>query len=603
MWGNLSGTRLKNGPELYWTVRHSLSEQVNRDWKLTTWNPYYIQMEYAEFATVCDRLAATDADLEQVQILADWLTETGADSLPLVVAMVRGTVFEPWETAELGVSSNLTVEAIDTATGVGAERIEDRWSETGDLGDAGAWAVEHETQQSLFSEPLTLERVYETLRDIADFDGEGSQNRRISEIAGLIADADPDEARYVVRTALGHMRLGVGDGTMRDAVAAAFLDGSEVASDAVERAHQVTNDYGLVATTARDDGQDGLANLDVELFRPVQMMLAKKADGLADGIDDVADETDDAHLEYKYDGVRVQIHVDGNDIRVYTRRLEDVTAQFPDVVEAVAEHVTADRCLLDGELVGYDPETGDPIPFQEFSRRIKRKYDIREMVERIPVTLYLFDILGHDGDSLFETSLRDRLDRLDTAFEPSEAVIERATHRQFETEASATDFYQEALAAGHEGVMLKNLAATYQPGERVGYMMKVKPVMEPLDLVVTRAQWSEGRRSDYLGRLFLGCRDGDGEFAEIGRLSTGYTDDELAALTDELTELIVSEDGRTVALRPEVVLEVEYEEIQQSPEYGSGYALRFPRFLDVRDDLSPADVDTIERVERLYDEQ
>ncbi|SDG31167.1 ATP-dependent DNA ligase [Halorientalis regularis] len=560
-------------------------------------------MEYAEFATVCDRLAATDADLEQVQILADWLTETDSDTLTLVVGMVRGKVFEPWETAELGVSSSLTVEAIDTATGVGTDQIETVWSETGDLGDAAAWAVEHETQQSLFSEPLTLQRVYETLRDLADFTGEGSQDRRVSEVAGLIADAKPDEARYVVRTALGHMRLGVGDGTMRDAVASAFLDGSEAASDAVERAHQVTNDYGLVATTARDDGRDGLADLDVELFRPVQMMLAKKAEGLTDGIDDVAEEADDAHMEYKYDGARVQIHVDGDEIRVYTRRLEDITMQFPDVVEAVAEHVTADRCLLDGELVGYDPETGNPIPFQEFSRRIKRKYDIAEMVEQIPVTLYLFDILSHEDDSLFEISLRDRLARLDSAFEPSEGVIERAAHREFDTEGTANDFYQEALTAGHEGVMLKNLAATYQPGERVGYMMKVKPVMEPLDLVVTRAQWSEGRRSDYLGRLFLGCRDTDGEFIEIGRLSTGYTDEELAALTDELTDLTVSEDGRMVDLRPEVVLEVEYEEIQQSPEYGSGYALRFPRFLDVRDDLSPTDVDSIERVESLYEDQ
>ncbi|RXK47996.1 ATP-dependent DNA ligase [Halorientalis pallida] len=560
-------------------------------------------MEYAEFATFCDRLAATDADLEQVRILADWLTETDADTVPLVVATVRGKVFEPWETAEIGVSSGLTVDAIDTATGVGVDRIERVWSETGDLGDAAAWAVEHETQQSLFSEPLTLERVYETLRELAEFDGEGSQDRRVGEVAGLIADSDPDEARYVVRTALGHMRLGVGDGTMRDAVAAAFLDGSGAASEAVERAHQVTNDYGLVATTARDDGRDGLAALDVELFRPVQTMLAKKAEGLGDGIDDVADEADDVHLEYKYDGARVQIHVDGDDIRVYTRRLEDVTPQFPDVVEAVSEHVTAKRCLLDGELVGYEPETGDPIPFQEFSRRIKRKYDIAEMVERIPVTLYLFDVLSHDGDSLFETPLRDRLDRLDRAFEPDAGVIERATHRARETDTSANDFYQDALAAGHEGVMLKNLAAMYQPGERVGYMVKVKPVMEPLDLVVTRAQWSEGRRSDYLGRLFLGCRDRDGEFAEIGRLSTGYTDEELAALTDKLTALIVSEDGRMVDLRPEVVLEVEYEAIQQSPEYGSGYALRFPRFLDVRDDLSPADVDTIERVETLFEDQ
>jgi DNA ligase-1 len=563
-------------------------------------------MEYADAVDVYRRLETTDADLEKVDVLAECLASVDRETLSLVVGTVRGTVFEPWESSELGISSSLTVEAISTATGKSPDRIEAVWRDEGDLGDAAAWAVANRTQQSLFSESLTLERVVETLRSLADLTGEGSQRRRVDEVAGLLSDADPAEARYLVRTTLGHMRLGVGDGTVRDAVAAAFLDGSDEAAAAVERAHQVTNDYRLVAETARDEGRAGLESLDVELFRPVQVMLAKKAAGLEAGIEDVAADPGAVRLEYKYDGARIQIHKDGSDVRVYTRRLEDVTEQFPDVVSTVRARVTADRCLLDGEMVGYDPDTDEPVPFQEFSRRIKRKYDVDTLAEEIPVRVFLFDVLSHEGDALFDAPLDERLERLETAFDPDPGVVERAEARSLAglALADARSFYQDALTAGHEGVMLKNLDATYQPGERVGYVMKVKPVMEPLDLVVTRAQWSEGRRSDYLGRLYLGCRAADGDgFVELGRLSTGYTDEELAALTDRLRECVVAEDGRMVDLRPEVVLQVEYEEIQQSPEYSSGYALRFPRFLDVRDDLSPADVDSLTRVERLYDDQ
>ena len=559
-------------------------------------------MEYADAVAVYRELDATDADLEKIETLAEALEATDDDDLGPLVGTIRGKVFEPWVDADLGVSSSLTAEAIETATGVSAEEIESVWRESGDLGDAAAWAVDHATQQSLFSEPLTLKRVHDDLRELADYEGAGSQDRRVDEVAGLLSDADPEEARYLVRTALGHMRLGVGDGTTREAIAAAFLDGGDEAAAAVERAHQVTNDLRLVARTARDEGRAGLDDLGVELFRPVQMMLAKKAEGLEDGVESVADDPESVRAEYKYDGARVQVHVDGDRVEVYTRRLETVTEQFPDVVAAVREHVTAERCLLDGELVGYD-DAGEPVPFQDFSRRIKRKYDVEELVEEIPVVLHLFDALSHEGESLFDRSLSSRLSHLEDAFTPAEDAVERATGHRFEDLASMRSFYQSALDAGHEGVMLKNLEATYQPGNRVGYVMKAKPVMEPLDLVVTRAQWSEGRRSDYLGRLFLGCRDPDGGFAEVGRLSTGYTDEELAALTDRLTDHAVAEDGRMVDVDPAVVLEVEYEEIQASPEYSSGYALRFPRFLDVREDLAPADADSLERVERLYERQ
>lgn len=631
-----------------------------------------VSMEYGDLVEVYRDLETTDSTLQKTASLARAFAAADADTLPSVVLLVRGSAFAAWQSADLGVSSNLTLRAVAKATGVDADRIEAEWRDTGDLGDAAAWAVANQRQQTLFGQSLTVESVLETLREIAGYEGDGSEERRIDAVAGLVSAADPEAARYVVRTVLGHLRLGVGEGTVRDAIAEAFLDGSQAAVEAVERAHQVTTDFRVVAETARDEGIEGLQELDVEVGRPVKVMLASKAEGLAAGVRDVADDPAAAIAEYKFDGVRVQIHVDGDEVRVFTRRLEDVTDQFPEVVAAVREGVTVDRCVLDGEAVGYDPETGEPVAFQEFSRRIKRKYDVAELAAEIPATVHLFDALVVGPETLFDEPLSARLDRLEAVVSPIEGDIERATSLRLaaaadgdsppdqstagtaeaadvddgdgdaegesESEGDGADcdgdgeagadgagvggaegvapgptdaqlrslraFYEEALAAGHEGVMMKNLAATYQPGRRVGYVTKVKPAMEPLDLVVTRAQWSEGRRSDFLGRLYLACRDADADrFREVGRLSTGYTDEELRALTERLEPLIVAEDGRAVDLRPAIVLEVEYEEIQRSSEYGSGFALRFPRFLRVRDDLDPTEADTTERVAALYDDQ
>lgn len=578
-------------------------------------------MNYGALVDAYERLEATASTDEKTAVLAELFASTDPELLPVVVTLCRGAAFPAWDSTTLGLSSSLTLEAIAKATGVDDDRIEATWRETGDLGDAAAAATGDAPQQTLVPNDLDVRTVHETLSELATYEGEGSQGRKIDAVARLLSDADPREARYVVRTVLGHLRVGVGDGTIRDAIAAAYLGGSFDAdagtvtvpsddADAVERAYQMTNDYRVVAETARDAGREGLAELDLELFRPVDVMLAEKAESLESGLDAAAPDRDDVLLEYKYDGIRIQIHGDGDEVRLFTRRLEEVTEQFPDVVAAVERAVTADRFVLEAELVAHDPETGESLPFQELSKRVKRETEIERLTREIPVTTYCFDAIHVDGETLLDAPLRERLDRLDGAFEPTED-LQRARYLDPEDHAAdldvAREFYEDALAAGFEGIMVKNLAASYQPGRRVGQMMKVKPVMEPLDLVVTRAEWSEGRRSDYLGRLFLACRDPDREgpdrFREVGRLATGYTDEELAELTELLEPLVRTTDGRMVELDPEVILEIEYEEIQSSPTYDSGFALRFPRFLRRRDDLGLDDVDPIDRVENLFESQ
>jgi DNA ligase-1 len=572
-------------------------------------------MNYAALVEMYENLAATQATHELTGIVADALASADAAHLPLVVKLVRGDPFAAWKPDELGLSSNLTKRAIARATGQDEDAIEDRWRDTGDLGSAAEWAVTHQRQQTLVSEDLTVRRVHDTLQEIATYEGDGSQGKRIDALAGLVSDADPAEAKYVVRTVLGHLRLGVAEGTIRDAIAVAFLadreeDDFEPAVSAVERGFQVTNDYRVVAETARDEGLDGLAYLDVELFRPLRVMLASKAEDLEDALETVTDGEDRASdaeaalLEYKLDGFRVQLHRREEETAVFTRRQEDVTHQFPEVVEWVDATVDAESTILEGEVLAEDPTTGEPLPFQELSRRIKRKYDVERLREEVPVSVHLFDLLYLDGESFLDRPLRERRDALEDILDPRPGEFDLVEQHLAARVEDAAPFYEDALAAGHEGLMAKNLGATYQPGRRVGYMVKVKPTMEPLDLTILRAKWSEGRRRNRLGRLFLGCRDPESaKFRDVGRLSTGFTDEELAEITERLEPTIRDEDGRDVVFEPTQVIEVVYEEIQESPEYESGYALRFPRFEGFRDDLGLSDVDTVERVEKLFETQ
>ena len=560
-------------------------------------------MEYSVLVERYEALDATDADTALIEEVADTLSAAEPETLETIVTLLQGRAFVAWDDRDLGVSSSLTRTAIAKATGHEEAQIEDWWRETGDLGSAAARAVENDRQASLFGQTLTVERVQETLEAVAGYEGAGSQERKVDAIAGLLSDADPATAKYVVRTVLGHLRIGVGEGVIRDAIAAAFLSGSKEDIAAVEWAYQVTNNYRVVADTARTAGREGLAALEVSVGRPIDVMLAEKAESIKDAIDRVAEEPAAVLGEYKYDGVRAQVHVDGDEVQVFTRRLTDVTEQFPDVVEAVAASVDADQAILEGEIVASHPETGEMVPFQTLSKRIKRTHDVAAAVESIPVTLYLFDAI-YVGESLLAAPLEERLEALDAVVAEQPGEIEHAANRHSGERAALAGFYEEALEAGQEGIMVKNREASYQPGSRVGYMMKVKPTLETLDLVVVRATYSEGRRSNNLGRLYLACREPEiGEFREIGRLSTGFTDEELATVTERLEPLIVETDGRDVTLDPEVVLEVEFEELQTSPEYDSGYALRFPRFVGFREDLSPADADTLDRVESLYESQ
>ncbi|MFD1595140.1 ATP-dependent DNA ligase, partial [Haloplanus litoreus] len=415
-----------------------------------------------------------------------------------------------------------------------------------------------------------------------------SQDRKVDALFGLFNRATPVAARYLARIVLSEMRIGVGEGTIRDAVAEAF----DVPVDAVERALQVTNDYGAVAVRARDDGAGGLDDFDLSVGRPVRAMLAQTGTAV-----DAVEAWDAVAVETKYDGARVQVHHDpSGETAVFSRNMAEVTDALPELVEFVEAAVDV-PIILDGEALAVD-EVGDPLPFQEVLRRFRRKHDVARMREEVAVELRAFDCLHVDGTDLLDAPLRDRRARLTDALETAVSPLLLS-----DDPAEIADHEAAALDAGHEGIMLKNPDSTYTPGKRGRNWLKRKPDVETLDLVVTGAEWGEGRRANHLGTFLLSARveGGPDDFATIGKVATGITDERLAELSDRLEPLIRRQDGTEVDIEPSVVFEVGYEEIQASPTYGSGYALRFPRFVAVREDKAPADADSLARIERLAD--
>ena len=556
-------------------------------------------MEFSKIAEAFEKLDQTQKTLEKTDILAELFEESG-EQLPQVVLLCTGTPFPAWKDLDLGVSSKTLVKIISKATGRSEDEVEKEWKEQGDLGLAAETMVEKKTQQRLMTQEITVEKAFDRMQKVAEMESEGlnssvNQDKKQKELADLISSSEPREAKYLARIIINNLRLGVGEGTIRDALSEAFFDGEHV--EQIQQAYDFSNDFAEVAK-ACTEGLEALNSLELELYRPVKSMLAKNVDTIEEGFEEVGRP---ASINYKYDGMRAQIHVKDGEVTVFTRRLDDVTEQFPDVVEAVEENIESENCILDTEVVGYDPEDGGMIPFQKLSKRIKRKYDIQKLKQEIPVEVRPFDLIYLD-EPILKRPYSERWKKLKSIVNEEEKELRLVDYAQTSEEEKVGEMQQKSLSEGHEGIMMKNMEAEYKPGNRVGYMVKLKPVMETLDLAIVGAKWSEGRRSDWLGRLFLGCYDEENdEYLEVGKMATGLTDEQFKEITEKLKPLITNEDGRKVDVRPEVIVEVEYEEIQESPTYSSGYALRFPRMKQFREDKEQAD--SLEKVKGLYENQ
>ena len=384
---------------------------------------------------------------------------------------------------------------------------------------------------------------------------------------------------------LEEMRIGVGEGVVKDALAKAF----RIAPEIIEHAHQALNDLGQVALLAKTD-PTGLSDVHITIFRPVKMMLAQQG-----SISHMVETHGKLAAENKYDGSRFQFHKADGKCAIYSRRLEDMTASLPDVVEMLNKATTHD-VIIDGEVIAI--MNGKPMPFQTVLRRIRRKHDVGNATDAVTLLPRVFDILAADGETLIDmpfTRRREILESMLTDYIAPQIVSDSV--EELET------FYHESLDRGNEGMMLKVLDSPYLPGNRGKYWIKIKPEVDTIDLVVTGAEWGEGKRAKMFGSFLLACQDENGDLLEISRVATGIDDPMLSTLYGLFKEKIIAEKGKTVSFEPDIVFEVGYAELQKSTNYAAGYALRFPRFVRLRDDKDVSEIETMESLTRRYSMQ
>ncbi|MBU0530788.1 MAG: ATP-dependent DNA ligase [Candidatus Aenigmatarchaeota archaeon] len=567
-------------------------------------------MDYSILVDLYESLEKTSGRLKKVELIAEVLKKTKPELLPIVTRLVQGKVFSTQSENEIGIAAQLTVKIISLSTGFPPGKVVEKFKELGDYGLVVEEFVKKKRQATLFKKKLTVEKVFENLEKLAHIEGKGSQEKKFHLVSELVHSADPKAAKYIIRTTLGDIRIGVAQGVIRDSISRAFFpdaEGDELKDvvKIVERAWFLRPDYGEIAQIAKEKGLAGMKRIKLKIGMPYHVLLSEKSPSLEEALKTF----EKVALEWKYDGARISIHKKGDKINLFTRRMENVTKQFPDVVNLVIKSVKSDSCVIEGEMLGMDSKANKSMPFQFLSQRIRRKYDIEKLAEKIPVQVNLFDIVLLDDEMLFDVPLKERYKKLLQIIKIIPGKFQIAKQLITNDLKKAEAFYKDALENNQEGVMVKNLDAFYQPGRRVGYWLKVKPIMETLDLAVIGATWGMGKRTGWLGSLILGCRDPDSdEFLECGMLGTGIKEKGEGTTFEELTEMlrpyIISESGSSLKISPKIIIEVAYEEIQKSPTYTSGYALRFPRLIRLRTaDKGPEDADDLTRLISLYKKQ
>ncbi|MEG9194051.1 MAG: ATP-dependent DNA ligase [Candidatus Methanoglobus sp.] len=548
-------------------------------------------MLFREFAEFCETIERISSTLELTDKISNFIKGLEDDDLYNVILFLIGRVYPTWDERELGVGVGLLYEVLENVGGIKKEKIEEMVRELGDLGLASERIVKGRIMITLEAEELTIKRVREIFDEISSLIGEGSRKRKVLLLTGLYGLATPLEAKYLTRLIMNEMRLGVGEGIVRDAIAKAF----GVDEELVERAYMVTSDLGKVAVIAKNSGKKGLEEIKIRLHTPVRMMLAQ----VAESFEDAVSEMGEVAVEWKFDGSRVQIHWGDGELKIYSRRLENVTKALPEIAEEIKKNVK-EGVILDGEVIAV--KDGRPMPFQHVLRRFRRKHGVSRMVEKIPLQFYAFDIL-YCNEEIVDKPLAERRRILESVISESER-IKIASQVRTRNKEDIEKIFNDAINAGHEGVMLKNPNSPYVPGKRGKHWLKLKYVMETLDLVVVGGEWGEGKRSHLISSYELACIDETtGNLLRVGRVATGFTDEDLEELTELFKQIIVTHEGKNVKFVPKYVFEVAYQEIQKSPKYESGYALRFPRFIRLRDDKDVSEADSIKRLKDLYNLQ
>lgn len=550
---------------------------------------------FKALAHLCEELEATTKRLRMTSLVADFLRDLEAEEVKPAVSMILGRPFPKRSQQTLDVSWATLTGIIRRITKANWKVFMEAFGETGDVGSATKTLFESskiDKQSTLFQRKLTILEIKRGFEAIAQPAGSGSREKKERLTEALLSLASPLEAKYLVKIFIGEMRTGFYEGLMEQAVSKAF----QISLETVQKASMTMGDVGDVAAIAKNQGKEGLLKIEFKVFRPVGLMLAQTASDVAEALKEHGGET---AFEHKLDGARVQIHKRENDVRIFSRRLTDVTSSLPEIVQMVRKNVKAEKAILEGEVIAVNSQ-GYPIPFQHLMRRFKRVHAIEDMIKKIPVKLYLFDVLYLDGESLISLPYTQRRQILADHAGEVQLTKQLVTDKMEEAER----FLKESMDAGHEGLVAKKLDSEYTPGIRGKRWLKIKPVLAPLDLVIVAAEYGYGRRHEWLSDYYLAARDTEtGEFLMVGKTFKGLTDTEIIEMTKRLKELTIKEEGRRVVVIPKIIVEVLYNEIQKSPKYKCGMALRFARINRTREDKTAEEADTIQAVREIYEKQ
>jgi len=554
-----------------------------------------MQTKFQALAELCEKLEGTSKRTLMVGLVANFLKQIRVDEVEPATSMILGRAFPKWDQRTLEVSWATLSGVIKRLTNIEWKSFSEAFSKTGDIGSATKIVFEAtkiQKQATLLEKPLTILEVRRSLEAIAEATGYGSRERKERLLETLLGTATPLEVKYIVKVLIGEMRTGFHEGLMELAVSKAF----DVPHNAVQTASMLTGDIGEVAKTAKVQGKEGVLKIRFRVFRPIKPMLAQTAQDMSAVLREHGGET---ALEHKLDGARIQIHKSGDAVRIFSRRLTDITESLPEVVQLVRNEVGVREAVFEGEVIAVG-ENGNPLPFQHLMRRFRRVHNIEAMVKQIPVELYLFDLIYLNGQSLTTTPYVERREKLREIAGSMPLTKQIITSNPQEAEK----FLKEAITKGHEGLVAKKPDSPYTPGVRGKRWFKIKMSLEPLDLVIVAAEYGYGRRHGWLSDYHLAAREPETrEFLVVGKTFKGLTDKEIIQMTKRLKELTVREEYGKVVVVPQIVVEVAYNEIQKSPKYKCGMALRFARITRIRNDKSPEEADTIQRVREIYEKQ
>lgn len=538
---------------------------------------------FRTFSDICEKIKATSKKLEKIKILSSYLKTLDESTIQIVSRFLSGSIFPKGSDKEIYVGYSTLIDLILEISCRNKKEFENVYLKYGDLGSTAEELFSHKAVLPFVRRDLTLSDVYQEFDKMASITGKKSVEGRKSILRGLLLDASPVEAKYLIKILTGELRIGLTEGLVEEAISKAFnYDIKEI-----KKAQLVTGDIGTTALLAFE------RRIHEAKLKPMQPLSYMLADSMPSANDIEQYYRKELYAEFKYDGIRVQVHKLGDKLAIFSRKLEDITDDFPEILEDLKNF--HHDLILDGEIVPFKNDA--PLPFHELQKRLRRKEIDHKILNDVPVALFVYDLLYIDGRNLLDEPLYERRRIIESlGFKNS---IKISYMKKVKSAYEIEELFNLSKNIGHEGLVLKDPSSPYTPGKRGKKWVKLKKELDTLDVVIVAAEYGHGKRAGLYSDYTFAVRDND-NLRVIGKAYSGLTDDEILDMTNRLKNLALENHGSMLIVKPEIVLEVAFDSIQKSDRHDSGYALRFPRIKRIRYDKGPMDIDTLDKVKEIY---